>query len=785
MDQKMLKTLEYDKIIEALTKHCATSLGKANGMNIQPSNDLQEVQRLLDETDEAMKVLRLKGGAPFGGITDITAAVRRADLGGMLNPQELLDIANTSYGGRKLKAFLSSLHEQEPIPKVYALAEQIEGFRSLEQELRACIDDHGEILDHASTELARVRAQIRTSESRVREKLEQMIRSSSVQKKLQEQLITMRNDRYVIPVKAEYRAHFGGLVHDQSTSGATLFIEPEPIVQLNNQIKEFKLKEQAEIEKILRRLSQIIAENTATLLHNVTILTELDVIFARAGLSQAWKATLPRINNEGRLHLKRARHPLIDEQEVVPIDVRLGDDYSMLMITGPNTGGKTVTLKTVGLLHLMAASGLFIPAEDGSEICIFDAIYADIGDEQSIEQSLSTFSSHMTNIIRILKEMTPQSLILLDELGAGTDPAEGSALAVAILEHIRHTGCRLLATTHYSELKAYAYNQPGVINASMEFDIETLSPTYRLLIGIPGRSNAFAIAERLGLAKEIIEDAKGRVGEQDRNVESMIATLEANRTKAEHERQSAETLRSEAEALRQQLRQQQARFEQQREKMWKQAQQEAEAAIEKAKAEAEQIIAELRETARKEQASIKEHKLIDARKRLEQAGIQDHQPAPRKSKSRKAEQVKPGDEVLVLSLGQTGYVVEEANQEEAVVQLGILKMKVHKTDLQKKETKQLAAPKSTLTQVRRSNGPVRTELDLRGKMLEEALIETERFLDEAILENLNQVYIIHGKGTGVLRNGIQELLKKHKHVTSFRFGSPAEGGNGVTVAQFQ
>lgn len=789
MDQKMLVTLEYDKIIETLIKHCETSLGKEKAAAIQPSNQIDEVRQWLEETDQAMKVVRLKGGAPFGGITNIRSAVQRAAIGGMLNPQELLDIANTVHGGRRLKDFLLALHEQEPIARLHALAVRIEGNRRLESDIRACIDDHAEVVDHASPELARVRAQIRTSESRIREKLEQMIRSSSVQKKLQEQLITIRNDRYVIPVKAEYRAHFGGLVHDQSTTGATLFIEPEQIVQLNNQIKEYKLKEQAEIEKILLRLSGLVAEHADELQENVKLITELDVIFAKAGLAQAWNASLPIINDEGRMNLKKARHPLIDPDKVVPIDVRLGDEHTMLMITGPNTGGKTVTLKTVGLLHLMAASGFFIPAEDGSEACVFDAVYADIGDEQSIEQSLSTFSSHMTNIIRILKQMTSRSLILLDELGAGTDPAEGSALAVAILEHIRQTGCRLLATTHYSELKAYAFNQPGVINASMEFDVETLSPTYRLLIGIPGRSNAFSIAERLGLPKPIIEDAKGRMGEQERNVESMIATLESNRIQAEIERESAAQLRSEAEALRRKLYEQQKRFEQQREKMWQQAQREAEEALKKAKEEAEQIIAELREIARKEQASIKEHKLIDARKRLEQVGIQTARAsedisAAVPSKPRKFEQVEPGDEVRVLSLGQTGFVVEEAGQEEVIVQLGILKMKVHKTDIEKLASKQPAVSKP-VHKVQRSSSQVRTELDLRGMMLEEALIETERFLDQALLDNLNQVYIIHGKGTGVLRKGIQELLKQHRHVASYRMGNPGEGGTGVTVAQLK
>ncbi|WP_246067025.1 endonuclease MutS2 [Paenibacillus koleovorans] len=787
MNTKILHTLEFGKIIRRLANHAETSLGKAQAEALHPSSDLETVKLLLRATDEAAKVDRLKGGAPFGGIRDIRPSLQRARIGGMLNAAELLDIANTTFGGRRLKRFLLAVHESDPIASLVAVTETIADHTEVDQPIKACIDDQADVMDSASPELARVRVELRTSESRARDKLEQMIRTSSIQKMLQDSLITIRNDRYVIPVKSEYRSHFGGIIHDQSASGATLFIEPEAVVTLNNKLRELKMKEEKEIEKILLRLTSIVAEHHEMLGYSVEGIAELDFVFAKAGLARELKATLPMMNDRGFLKIKKGRHPLIAPEAVVPLDIELGNQFTTIIVTGPNTGGKTVSLKTTGLLSLMAMSGLFIPAEDGSQLCVFDAIYADIGDEQSIEQNLSTFSSHLTNIISILKGMTPKSLVLLDELGAGTDPSEGSALAIAILEEIHRLGCRTIATTHYSELKAYAFERKGIINASMEFNVQTLSPTYRLLVGVPGRSNAFAIAERLGLPRRIIDTARGQVGEDDLRVESMIASLEANRATAEAERRNAEQQRAEIEAVKRQLEDEQRRFREQRDKLLVRAEQEARDAVAKARAEADEVIRELRRLALEERGAVKEHKLIDAKRRLDQAAPELRAKDPQSAVKRKAERVEAGDEVRVVHLNQKGHVVELINDKEAMVQLGIMKVKVRHDQLEKLKSAPAAKPQqqvsATVKRTRDEN--VRTELDLRGANLEEAIMETDRFLDESFLNGFGQVYVIHGKGTGVLRTGLTEYFRKHKHIKSFRLGNYGEGGVGVTVVELK
>lgn len=788
MDAKILKTLEFPKIIHRLTNHASTSLGKGVAEALQPVTDLETVKLLLQATDEAYAADRLKGSAPFGGVTDIKAPLHRARIGGTLNPAELLDIALTARGGRRVKRHIIVLHEDHPMPLLEEKASLISEHKQLEDAIFDCIDENADVLDSASPELAVIRRELRNGESRIREKLESMIRSSSVQKMLQENIITLRNDRYVIPVKQEYRSHFGGIVHDQSGSGATLFIEPEALVAMNNKLRELKAGEMREIEKILQKLTALTAEHGEELLYNLELLGELDFAFAKARLAHEMKATLPRMNDRGFLKLKRGRHPLIAADKVVPLDVELGNQYTAIIVTGPNTGGKTVSLKTIGLLSLMAMSGLFVPAEDGSQLCVFDAIYADIGDEQSIEQSLSTFSSHLTNIIRILKSMTSKSLVLLDELGAGTDPAEGSALAIAILEHVHGLGSRIVATTHYSELKAYAFNRKGVINASMEFDVATLSPTYRLLVGVPGRSNAFAIAERLGLQQSIIDHARGEVSEEDMRVENMIASLEENRITAESERQSAESLRRELEELRARQESERARFEEQKAKLMLKAQEEARAAVTKAKREAEEIISDLRKLALEEGASVKEHKLIEARRKLDEAAPELHKPNRGGGKGKgKPERIEAGDEVMVYSLNQKG-IVAELHGSDATVQLGILKMKVALDDLELIKSAVSIPnqqPKQAASLKRSRDENVRMELDLRGENLEEAIIEVDRFLDESYLAGLGQVYIIHGKGTGVLRTGIQQYLRKHSLVKNFRLGNYGEGGAGVTVAELK
>lgn len=787
MDKKLLDKLEYPKIINILAAHAATSMGKAIAAETLPVGELEEVQRRLQGTDEAAALDRMKGSPPFGGIVDLRPSLQRASIGGMLNAPELLAVADTLQGGRRVKRFIEAYLEKHEAPILAALAEGIAELRNLEERIRRCIDDNAYVVDTASEELLRIRRELRSGEARIRERLESMIRSTAVQKMLQDVLITVRNDRFVIPVKSEYRSAFGGIVHDQSSSGATLFIEPEQIVQMNNKLRELRVREEREIEKILQRLTAAVAEEAEALQTNVDVLGQLDFLFAKAKLAKEWKCSLPRMNDRGYLRIRRGRHPLIPFEEAVPLDVELGGSYHVIIITGPNTGGKTVTLKTIGLLSVMAMAGLFVPAEDGSELCVFDGVFADIGDEQSIEQNLSTFSSHMTNIIRIMKQMTPRSLVLLDEIGAGTDPAEGSALAIAILDYIRSIGCRVVATTHYSELKAYAYDQPGVINASMEFNAETLRPTYRLLVGVPGRSNAFAIAERLGLPQRIIEAARGNVTEEDQRVEAMIGKLEEHRIAAEADRMEAERLRRETEELRRELQEEMRKWNEKREKLLAQAEQEAEEAVAKARSEAEAIIADLRKQAMEEGASIKEHKLIEAKRRLEEAVPK--RPKRAASPAGKKAAVSPGDEVRVLSLGQKGHVIDK-DEDSAVVQLGIIKMKVALTDLEvigdAAQGKGTNPVQRSVTTVKRSkDSSARMELDLRGSNVEEGIIEVDRFIDEALLNNLSQVYIIHGKGTGALRAGIQEFLRRHKHVRSIRPGAYNEGGAGVTVAELK
>jgi len=784
VNEKALHTLEYDKIIRRLTGLAATSLGREEAEKLTPSRELEIVKRRLAATDEASRAVSLKGAPPFGGITDIRSSLQRAKLQGMLQPPELMEVAQFIMGSRRLNRFIASAGEETELPLLSDLCEPLTDFKALEDEIRRCIDEQGDVLDSASPELASMRRDIRVNEGRAREKLESLIRSSSVQKMLQETLITMRNDRYVIPVKQEYRAHFGGIVHDQSGSGATLFIEPEAVVQMNNKLRELKIKEQNEVERILRKLTAEVGERADLLAGDAEILGIIDFVFAKASLAHALSATLPVMNDEGKIVLYKGRHPLLDIKTAVPIDIELGESYTSIIVTGPNTGGKTVSLKTIGLLSLMAMSGLFVPAEDGSRLCVFDGIYADIGDEQSIEQSLSTFSSHMTNLISMLGQVTSRSLVLLDELGAGTDPAEGSALAIAILEHLQKLGCRLIATTHYSELKAYAYNREGITNASMEFDVATLRPTYRLLVGVPGRSNAFAIAERLGLPKSIIDHARGEVSEDELKVDSMIASLEQDRLQAETERRTAEMLRLETEKLRKEIQEERFKLQEQKAKLLEAAREEARQQVAKARREAEEIIADLRRLALEEGASVKEHKLIEAKKRLEEA-VPDPVSRPTRQGGAKPAKIVAGDEVKVHSLnGQKGHVVELVGSGEAVVQLGILKMKVSLSDLEPMRSASSAKTPAQATTVKRSRDEnIRTELDLRGMALDEALMEVDRFLDEAFLGNLGQVYIIHGKGTGALRSGIQDFLRRHKHVKSYRLGQFGEGGAGVSVAE--
>ncbi|WP_449621202.1 endonuclease MutS2 [Robertmurraya sp. Marseille-Q9965] len=785
MQQRVLKVLEFDKIKEQVLEHASSLLGRTLVQELMPSTNLEEVVKRQEETDEASNILRLKGNVPLGGIFDIRQHIKRAEIGGMLSPQELMQISSTIHASRMIRKFVEDLIEEDiQLPHLSELTNKIVVLAELEESIRNAVDDNGAVLDSASEVLRSLRNQLRAKEGKVRERLESMIRSSNAQKMLSDAIVTIRNDRFVIPVKQEYRGHYGGIIHDQSSSGQTLFIEPQSIVQLNNELQEIRVKEQQEIERILIELSGLVAGHTNELRTIVYVLAQVDFMFAKARYGKKIKASKPKMNDEGRISLVKARHPLIPTNVVVANDIYLGKDFSTIVITGPNTGGKTVTLKTVGLCTLMAQAGLQIPALDGSEMAVFGSVFADIGDEQSIEQSLSTFSSHMVNIVDILNEVDFKSLVLFDELGAGTDPQEGAALAISILDEVYKTGARVIATTHYPELKAYGYNREGVINASVEFDVETLSPTYKLLIGVPGRSNAFEISKRLGLKEGVIETARSHVSADTNQVESMIAALEENRRMAEREREEAHSLMRDAEKLHADLQKQMAEYYNRKETLAEKAKEKAQLIIEKAKTEAEEIIRDLRKMQFEKHAEVKEHELIEAKRRLEEAVPKTKQSKKTAAIANQKHNFKPGDEVKVLSFGQTGQLIKRSSDTEWHVQIGILKMKVEEKDLQfiksekVKETKPLATIKG-------KDFHVNLELDLRGERFEDALVRVEKYIDDALLAGYPRVSIIHGKGTGALRQGVQEYLRNHRSVKRIRFGDAGEGGTGVTVVEFK
>ncbi|GIO27764.1 endonuclease MutS2 [Ornithinibacillus bavariensis] len=779
MNERILRVLEFKKIIERLSNHAATSLGKDLAARLKPSTNIEEVNQLQAETDEAANVLRLNAQVPLGGISDIRASIKRSVIGGVLSTSECLDIANTIYGGRQAKEFIEGLEEEVPILK--ETVEGITALRNLEMKIKSCIDDHGNVMDSASEKLRGIRSSIRTNESRVREKLESYTRMKS--NMLSDAIITIRNDRYVLPVKHEYRGAVGGIVHDQSASGQTLFMEPKVVVDLNNQLQELHAKEKQEIDRILKELSQSIAAEEVFLMENVIRLAKIDYMFARANLGREMKASRPKMNDQGYIKMQQARHPLIAIDEVVANDIEIGKDFTSIVITGPNTGGKTVTLKMVGLCILMAQSGLQVPALDGCELAVFTHVFADIGDEQSIEQNLSTFSSHMTNIVDILKQVDDHTLVLFDELGAGTDPQEGAALAMSILDEVISRNARVIATTHYPELKAYGYNRENVINASMEFDVETLQPTYRLLIGVPGRSNAFEISKRLGLEDTIIERAKSLIGVDSKSVENMIASLETSKLQAEREYEEAHRVLLESEKLRNQIQEEWQEFERKRELLYKKAEEKAEKALNKAREEAEIIVGEIRKM--KTDAQLKEHEWIEARKMLEEAQpkLSTKQVKEVKQDVTKAE-LQPGDEIKLLTVNQNGTVLEKVNDNEYLVQVGIMKVKVKRNDIHL-----VGKPKKTyekpLTTVKGSNYHVPLELDLRGERFEDALLKLEKYIDDAVLAGYPKAFIIHGKGTGALRKGVQEYVKKHPSISSSRPGDAGEGGSGVTVIEFR
>ncbi|MBC1714392.1 endonuclease MutS2 [Listeria welshimeri] len=785
MEKKVEAILEFDKIKKQLTEFASSSLGEQAILELAPATDFQVVQKSQLETEEGAKIIRLRGSAPITGLTDVFAHLKRLEIGGDLNSLEIYQIGSNLRVSRQMKNFMTDLLEMGvELPLLGALSDELLVLKEVEEDIAISVDESGKILDTASEALSTIRRTLRRTEDRVREKLESYLRDRNASKMLSDAVITIRNDRYVIPVKQEYKGHYGGIVHDQSASGQTLFIEPQSVVDLNNERKALQAKEKQEIERILAEISASLAGWINEIHHNTFILGRYDFIFAKARFGKAMKAVTPHLSDAGIVHLIAARHPLLDAANVVANDIYLGEDFTTIVITGPNTGGKTITLKTLGLLTLMAQSGLQIPAQEDSTIAVFEHVFADIGDEQSIEQSLSTFSSHMTNIVSILEKVNHKSLILYDELGAGTDPQEGAALAIAILDASHEKGASVVATTHYPELKAYGYNRVHATNASVEFNVETLSPTYKLLIGVPGRSNAFDISRRLGLSENIITEARSLVDTESADLNDMISSLEEKRNLAETEYEEARELARGADALLKDLQKEITNYYQQKDKLMEQAREKAANIVTKAEVEAEEIIHELRTMQLNGAAGIKEHELIDAKTRLGKAKPKTINKTIPQAPKQKPHVFQVGDNVRVLSLGQKGTLLNKISDKEWNVQIGIIKMKIKTTDL---EYIQPETPKKQriITSVHSSDSPAKSELDLRGERYEDALQKVDKYLDEALLAGYPQVAIIHGKGTGALRTGVTEYLKNHRMVKSIRFGAAAEGGNGVTIVEFK
>lgn len=789
MNERSLRVLEYKKIVEKLKDKCTSSLGKELAEELQPSNQLEKIIRLQKETSEAQSILIQKGNIPLDGIHDVLHYVRRTEIGSYLDPSQLLLLRDTLTVARRLKSSLKYEGDAK-YPIIQGMAEALNTFREIEEKINNCILSETEISDNASPELKHIRRQIHLKNEGIRSKLNGIISSATNQKYLQDAIITMRQDRYVVPVKQEHRGNFPGLIHDQSSSGATLFIEPMAVVELNNQLKELRLKERAEIERILREISAMIALRGTEIRGNQEILKQLDLIFAKGKLSLTMKATEPTLNHSGIILIKNGRHPLLKFEEVVPITIWLGEKFRTLMVTGPNTGGKTVTLKTVGLFSLMAQSGLHVPADFGTKLAVFDQIFADIGDEQSIEQSLSTFSSHMTNIVNILGEVTQNSLVLFDELGAGTDPTEGAALAMAIINYLRGLKTTVIATTHYSELKQFALSHEDIENASVEFDVATLRPTYRLLIGVPGKSNAFEISRKLGLTENIIESAKGFLSTENIHFEDLLQNIEMNRRAAEADREETKRMRLEAEKLKAFYQEKRNQAEEQRERVIKEAKKEAHKLLKEAKAEAEEIIQGLREM--KVELEEKEmNRQIEASKRklsdkMDEMGTSVEEIFTKQTTKKPPKNLKPGETVKVLSLNQTGHVISPQDEKgDVLVQVGIMKINIPATNLER--VKEQGDVKNTgvgkIVKAKAQN--VKRELDLRGLNLEEAILEVDKFIDDCAITGFSPVTIIHGVGTGVLSAGIKQMLKKNKHVKSLRPGQYGEGGAGVTIVELK
>lgn len=791
MNEKALKTLEYYKIIDMLEAFATSSIGKNKCRQLRPLDNLTEIETMQQETADALSRIYQKGSLSFSGVKDVRGSLKRLEIGSTLGIGELLAIRSLLENASRAKAYSRRETENEHTDSLDNMFELIEPLSPLAAEIGRCILSEDEISDDASTGLRQVRRSMKLTNDKIHTQLSSFVSGNS-RTYLQDAVVTMRNGRYCIPVKSEYKSQVPGMIHDQSSTGSTIFVEPMTIVRLNNEMRELEIQEQKEIEMILSNLSQLAAENLDAIFDDVKLLSELDFIFARAQLAKSQNATEPRFNRDRIIDIKKARHPLIDKHKVVPIDIRIGETFDLLIVTGPNTGGKTVSLKTVGLLTLMGQSGLHIPAFDNSRLSVFREVYADIGDEQSIEQSLSTFSSHMTNVVRFMETADSDSLVLFDELGAGTDPTEGAALAIAILSTLHERGIRAMATTHYSELKVYALSTPGVENASCEFDVETLRPTYRLLIGVPGKSNAFAISQKLGLPLSIIERSKEQISQEDETFEDVLSNLEESRKTIESEREELASYKEEIKTLKEQLEEKQDKLDQRKERIIAEANEEAHRILREAKDYADQTM-RIFNKAGKDSMSAKElekHR-SDLRKKMDKAGKKVALKTPQKQKSTlRPQDLSLGDSVKVMSLNVKGTVSSKPDSKGMLfVQMGILRSKVHISDLQLIDEPVITGPALTRTGAGKikmnKSASVSTEINLLGKTVDEAVSELDKYLDDAYLAHLSSVRIVHGKGTGALRKGVHNYLKRLKYVQDFHLAEFGEGDAGVTIVEFK
>ena len=794
MNPKALKTLEYNKIIDKLTEFAGSALAKEMCRNLQPSTDLYEIQALQKETSDALSRIYQKGAVSFRGVRDIRGSIKRLEIGAIIGINELLSICSLLDVCSKVKAYSRNDRDPDFEDSLEAMFQALQPLTPVSSEIRRCIASEEELNDDASPALFKIRRSMRQINDKVHAQLQTMV-NGSARTYLQDAVVTMRNGRYCIPVKAEHRGQIPGMIHDQSSTGSTLFVEPMAVIKLNNDLRELELKEEKEIEMILATLSARCGEETEALRDDLDLLTKLDFIFARAQLSRSMNGTQPDFNEEGRILIKKGRHPLLDKKKVVPIDIQLGKDFELLIITGPNTGGKTVSLKTVGLFTLMGQAGLHIPAFDNSELSVFHEVFADIGDEQSIEQSLSTFSAHMTNTVSILKEADDRSLVLFDELGAGTDPTEGAALAIAILSNLHRRGSRVMATTHYSELKVFALSTPGVENGCCEFDVETLRPTYRLLIGVPGKSNAFAISQKLGLSQDIIEEAKTHLTKQDEDFEDLLADLEQKRVTIEQERDQINSYKEEIRELKQRLESKQEKLDLSRDKILREANEQARNILQEAKDYADTTIRNFQKYGKAAGVSAKDMEKERGKLREKMSTVDKKlsakNAAPKKShKQLTAKDLHIGDSIKVLSLNLKGTVSTLPDAKgNLFVQMGILHSQVNIRDLEKLDDTVITGGNFSKTgsgKIKMSkSASVSTEINLLGKTVDEAIMELDKYLDDAYIAHLPSVRIVHGKGTGALRKGVHNYLRRQKHVKSYRLGEFGEGDAGVTIVEFK